>query len=82
MAPPRQDRSAEPRIVGPGRGWPLPGEVKKAAVAVARPGRASSDKARLEGVRRGAPPRGPEGRGGHAHRAPGHAPLLVGVPPY
>lgn len=82
MAPPRQDRSAEPWIVGPGRGWPLPGEVKKAAVAVARPGRASSDKARLEGVRRGAPPRGPEGRGGHAHRAPGHAPLLVGVPPY
>lgn len=81
MAPPRQDGSAEPRRVGPGRGWPLPREVMKAAVAVARPGRESSDKAGLEGVRRGAPPRGPEGRGGHAHRAPSPAPPHQGPRP-
>lgn len=81
MAPPRQDGSPEPRIAGPGRGWPLPREVMKAAVAVARPGPASSDKARLEGVRRGAPPRGPESQGGPAHRAPSPAPPLPGARP-
>lgn len=82
MAPQRQDDSAEPRIVGPGRGWPLPREVMKAAVAVARPGPASSDKAPQEGVRSGAPPRGPEGPGGPAHRAPSPSPLLPGAPPH
>lgn len=61
----RLSRVADSRA---GWGWILPWLVMKAVVAIARTGPARADKARQDGVRRGAPPRSQAARIGPAPR--------------